>query len=68
MPEYWYIWFEIFDDGKKVGEGRYPRSYRRRRNAERRAIQMWGREIYSPVGNTTLKRKWTVSETCPWEK
>lgn len=66
MPEYWYIWYEVFEDGVKIGEGRYHRSYRSKKSAQYRAKQMWGIDLYSPITGTTFTRKWTVSETCPW--
>ena len=69
MLEYWYIWYIIYEDGKSVERGKYPRSYRSRDGARRRAIQMWGfdpNDDLIPIPGTNRFRKWIVSETKPW--
>lgn len=57
--EFWYIWYEIFENGKVVKRGRHHRSYRTRGSARRKAY-----ELYDEIPHL----RWTVSETCPWEK
>ena len=57
--EYWYIWYEIFENGKRVKTGKHHRSYRNRGSARRKAY-----ELYGDIPNL----RWTVSETCPWEE
>lgn len=68
MPEYWYIWYEVYEDGKKINRGRYYRSYRAKDSAVRRAKQMWGEALYNPLTGTTHTIKWIVSETNPFEE
>ena len=68
MLEYWYIWYEILEDGKRIKTGRYPRSYRWRRSAQDRAKQMWGIDLYSPIPGTNYVRRWAVSEKNPFEE
>lgn len=57
--KFWYIWYEIFENGKRVKTGRYHRSYRHSQAARRKAYQLYG---------DIPHLRWTVSETCPWEK
>ena len=57
--EFWYIWYEIFENGKLVKTGQYHRSYRNKSGARRKA-----HELYGDIPHL----RWTVSETCPWEK
>ena len=57
--EFWHIWYEIFENGKLVKTGQYHRSYRNKNGASRKA-----HELYDDIPHL----RWTVSETCPWEK
>ena len=57
--KFWYIWYEIFENGKVVKRGHYHRSYRHSRGARRKA-----HEVYGDIPHC----RWTVSETCPWEE
>ena len=66
MPNYWYIWYEVYEDEKKISSGRYHQAYAYKHNAERRAKQMWSKDLYNPMTKTTYKRKWIVSQTNPW--
>ena len=68
MTEYWYIWYTIYENGKPIRRGRYPRSYRGREGARHRAKQMWGDNLFSPIPGTPYVRKWIVSETNPWKE
>ncbi len=68
MNTYWYIWFEVFEDGKKVGSGRYHQAYTYKKNAERRARQMWSADRYSPMTNTIISHKWIISQSNPWDE
>lgn len=65
--DYWYIWYEVFENGKSISRGRYPTAYGYKKNAERRAKQMWSNDLYNPLTDTTFTRKWIVSRTNPWE-
>lgn len=67
MNQYWYIWFEVFVNGQSVGKGRYPRAYSYKKNAVRRAKQMWSNDFFNPMTGDTISRKWIVSQTCPYE-
>lgn len=64
---YWYIWYEIFEDGKKIGSGQWPTAYSYKSSAERRAKQMWSEDFFNPMTETTISRKWIVSQTNLWE-
>lgn len=66
MPEYWYIWYKVFENGVLIDKGRYPRSYRNKYSAERRAKQMWSEPQYNPLTDTTTEYVWKISETYPW--
>lgn len=65
---YWRIWFEVFENGNKVGSGVYHQSYKYKKNAVRRAKQMRSNDLYNPMTNSTITRKWIVSQTNPWTK
>ena len=66
MPNYWYIWYETFEDGKSLGYGRWHQAYAYKQNAERRAKQMWSKDLYSPITKSVISHKWIVSQTNPW--
>lgn len=66
MDGYWRIWFEVFEDDKKIGAGVYHQVYAYKGNAVRRAKEMWSNDIYNPMTGTTIKRKWIVSQTNPF--
>lgn len=67
--DYWYIWYEIYEDGKLIpnSKGRYSTAYKHKSSAERRAKQMWSADLYNPMTETIISRKWIVSQTNPWE-
>lgn len=65
--DYWYIWFEVFENGKKIGSGLYNQAYSYKHNAVRRAKLMWDKPFYDPMTNSTITRKWIVSKTNPFE-
>jgi hypothetical protein len=62
----WRIWFEVFENDEKIGSGVWLRSYKHKSSAVRRAKQMWGEDLYNPMTNTTIRRKWIVSQTNPF--
>lgn len=66
---YWYIWYEIYEDGKRIlnSKGRYYRAYKYKSSAERRAKQMWGKDLENPMTGAVISRRWIISQTCPWE-
>lgn len=66
--DYWYIWYEIFEDGKSLGKGRYVTAYKHKSSAVRRAKQMWSADLYNPMTGTLIERIWIVSQTDPWEE
>lgn len=65
--DYWYIWFEVFEDNKKIGSGVWHQSYRYKANAVRRAKQMWSEDRVNPMTGTTIKYQWIVSRVNPWK-
>ena len=62
----WKIWFEVFEDGEKIGGGVWLKSYKHKSSAVRRARQRWGNDLYSPITGTTISRKWIVSQSNPY--
>lgn len=68
MTNYWYIWYEIFENGESVSKGRYYYAYRYKSNAVRRAKQMWSEDFYMPLTDSLIHREWIVSQTNPWEE
>ena len=66
MNNYWRIWFEVFEDDKKVGSGVWHQVYKHKSSAVRRARQMWGKDFHNPMTGTTIRRKWIVSQTNPY--
>lgn len=66
MPNYYYIWFKVYEEGKLISSGRYHQAYVYKHNAERRAKQMWSKDLFNPLTGTTISRKWVISETNPW--
>lgn len=66
IKDYWYIWFEIIEDGKKVCSGVYFYPYKHKSSAVRRAKQMWSEDLYNPMTGTTIRRNWTVAHTNPY--
>lgn len=67
MPEYWYIWYRVYENGVQIGEGKYPRSYRSKGSAKYRAKQMWSEPMYNPLTGTTIEYVWKISEVYPWD-
>lgn len=65
---YWYIWYEVYENGEYVGSGRDITGYKHKSSAVRRARQRWDRKFYSPMTGTTFSYTWVVSQTNPWEK
>lgn len=63
---YWYIWFEVLENGKTQGKGQYPYAYKYKSSAVRRAKQMWSKDLYVPMTGTLVERLWIVSQTNPW--
>ena len=66
--DYWYIWFEVFENGKSQGKCKYPRAYKHKSSAVRRAKQMWSENLYIPMTGTFVERLWVVSQTNPWDE
>lgn len=68
MNDYWRIWFTIYENDKMIGAGVWHKAYKYKKNAERRAKQMWSEDLYYPMTNTTIRREWIISQTNPWNK
>lgn len=66
MNDYWCIWFRVYENDKFVGSGVWYTHYKYKKNAERRARQMWSKDLYNHTFNTTIRREWIVSKTNPW--
>lgn len=64
---YWYIWYEVIEDGESIGKSRYATAYSYKQNAVRRAKQMFSKDMFNPLTGTTITRKWFISQTNPWE-
>ena len=67
MNLYWYIYYKVYEDDRLIGYGRLPQAYTYKNNAERRARQLWGKPCYNPLTKSTIKHKWIISQTDPWE-
>ena len=63
---YWRIWFEIYDDNKKIGSGLWHQQYRYKGNATRAAKKRFGSERVNKYSGKVYRYKWTVSQTNPW--
>lgn len=59
----WKIWYEIYQNGQKIGSGLYHRYYVRRGDAIRRANIQYNKSLERTDGITF---KWCVSQTNPW--
>lgn len=66
MTDLWYIWFEVFENGNKIGSGVWHRGYSYKKNAIRRAKQMWDKDLYNPMTGSIISRKWVVSQSNPF--
>ena len=70
MSSYWYIWYEVYEDGDPIpkSKGRYHKAYSYKHNAERRARKMWGLPFVDMMTGHLYTNKWIVSQTNPWEE
>jgi hypothetical protein len=66
MDNYWRIWFKTYKDDKFIGSGVWHQYYKYKKNAVRRARQMWSKDPHDSMTNTTIRREWIVSQTNPW--
>lgn len=66
--KYWFIWFEVYEDGKFLTRGRYWRHYSHKSSAEHSARRMWSKPRYNPMTKSTITYKWVVSQEEPWER
>lgn len=64
----WRIWFELYEDGKKIGSGVWHYCYKYKGNAVRRAKQQFGSPRVNKNTGKTYTYKWIVSQTNPWHK
>lgn len=63
----WYIWYEIYLNGDKIGCGMWPTAYKYKRNAVRKARSMCDKDIYNPRLNRLIHKKWIVSQIGPYD-
>jgi hypothetical protein len=68
MNDYWRIWFELFEDGKKIGAGVWHQHYKYKGNAVRRAKKQFDKPRVNRNTAKIYTYKWVVSQTNPWHK
>lgn len=64
-PDTWKIWFEIFQNGEKIGAGVWHQAYKRKSDATRRAKKHFGALNEESNGRHYI---FTVSQTNPCVK
>ena len=65
---YWRIWFELYDNEKKIGAGVWHYKYKFKSNAVRAARKRFDKPRVNKNNNKVYRYKWTVSQTNPWAK
>lgn len=65
---YWRIWFELYEDGKKIGSGLWHQHYKYKGNATRFARKHFDGERVNKNTGKVYTYKWTISQTNPWRK
>lgn len=70
MPNYWYIWYEVYENGELLPNSRgiYYQAYSHKHNAERRARKMWEEPYTHMITGNVYQYKWIISQTNPWEE
>lgn len=63
---YWRIWFELYQDDKKVGSGVWHQNYKYKGNAVRAAKRQFGKERVNIHNGKVSRYNWIVSQTNPW--
>ena len=63
---YWRIWFELYQNGKKVGYGLWHQHYKYKGNAVRAAKRQFGKERVNERTGKVYTYNWIVSQTNPW--
>lgn len=63
---YWKIWFELYQDDKKVGSGVWHQYYKYKGNAVRAAKRQFGKERINKITGKVCRYNWIVSQTNPW--
>lgn len=65
---YWRIWFELYENDRKIGSGVWYYWYMYKGNATRRAKQMFGEPRHNKRTGKTYTYKWIVSQENPWRR
>lgn len=63
----WYIWYEVYLNGEKIGHGRWPTAYKYKKNAVRKARKMCDKDIYNPRLDRLIHKKWIVNQIGPYD-
>lgn len=63
---YWRIWFELYDNDKKIGAGVWHYKYKFKGNAVRAAKKRFDKPRVNKNSGKVYKYRWTVSQTNPW--
>lgn len=63
---YWKIWFELYQDGTKIGSGVWHQHYKYKGNAVRAAKKRFGEERVNVHNGKVSRYNWVVSQTNPW--
>lgn len=58
------VWYEIYLNGRKIGERVLSQEYKYKGNAVRRARKQFNKEVEGPHGLITYR--WIVSSVNPW--
>lgn len=64
----WRIWFEMYEDGKKIGSGVWHYRYKHKGNAVRRAKQQFDEPRVNKNNGKTYTYKWAVHQENPRHK
>ena len=62
---YWKIWFELYQNDKKIGSGVWHQHYKYKGNAVRAAKKRFGEERVNVHNGKVSRYNWIVSQTNP---
>lgn len=66
---YWYIWYELYENDKKIVSGQYLHpGYKHKSSAVRAARKMWGLPRVDLMTGDIVTYKWIVSQTNPFSR
>ena len=63
---YWRIWFEVYQDDKKIGAGVWHQNYKYKGNAVRAAKRQFDKGRVNKYNGKITRYNWIVSQTNPW--